>query len=290
MAPGMAPGSVAGTAPGWLLLDCDMTDVQLLELHGGHAAVFSSRSPIKQTPNEDAAAVLGFEPSGDGTPGDGTSGGGGGTLVIADGMGGVRGGEQASAAAIASVRKALAHSQGAARGAILDGIERANAAVLALGIGAGTTLVAVEIDHDYARPYHVGDSQVLLVSQRGRIKHCTIAHAPVAMAVEAGMIDSFDAMHHRDRHLVSNYVGSPDMRIEIGPRMRIAPRDTLVLGTDGLFDNLHMEEIARIVRKGSLHDAATALAHAARGRMDEADPLLPHKPDDLTFVMFRLKD
>ncbi|MHB1156968.1 MAG: PP2C family protein-serine/threonine phosphatase [Phycisphaerales bacterium] len=262
---------------GHLLLDCDMVDVQLLELHGGHAAVFSSRSPIKQTPNEDAAAVLGFHTSG-------------GTLVIADGMGGVRGGEQASAAAIASVQSALAHSQGAARSAILDGIERANAAVLDLGIGAGTTLVAVEIDRDYARPYHVGDSQVLLVSQRGRIKHCTIAHAPVAMAVEAGMIDSFDAMRHRDRHLVSNYVGSPDMRIEIGPRMQIAPRDTLVLGTDGLFDNLHMDEIARIVRKGSLHDAATSLARAARQRMDEADPLLPHKPDDLTFVMFRLKD
>lgn len=254
-----------------------MTEVQVIDLHGGQAATFSARSPVKQTPNEDAAAVLGFADHV-------------GVMLVADGMGGVRGGEQASAAAIRAVEKSVLGETGPVRSAILDGIEKANNAVMDLGIGAGTTLVAVEIDHNHARPYHVGDSQVLQVSQRGRIKHCTIAHAPVAMGVEAGLIDSFDAMYHKQRHLISNYVGSPDMRIEIGPRMKIAPRDTLVLGSDGLFDNLHIEEVAEMVRKGSLRDAATTLATEARRRMEEADPLLPHKPDDLTFLMFRLGD
>ena len=43
-----------------LLLDCDMTEVRPLRWHGGQVELFSARSPIKQTPNEDAAAVLEF--------------------------------------------------------------------------------------------------------------------------------------------------------------------------------------------------------------------------------------
>ena len=63
--------------------------------------------------------------------------------------------------------------------------------------------------------------------------------------------------------------------------------DTLVLGSDGLFDNLHLEEITEYVRKGPLPRAAEAMADACRRRMCEPQPDHPSKPDDLTFLLYR---
>lgn len=59
--------------------------------------------------------------------------------------------------------------------------------MLAVGIGAATTLAVVKLSGRTIRPYHVGDPMILLTGQRGRIKHQNIAHSPVGYAVEAGM-------------------------------------------------------------------------------------------------------
>ncbi|MHC4422347.1 MAG: PP2C family protein-serine/threonine phosphatase, partial [Planctomycetota bacterium] len=67
-------------------------------------------------------------------------------------------------------------------------------------------------------------------------------------------------------------------------------RDTLVLGSDGLFDNLHLEEITEYVRKGPLARAAESLAAACRRRMCEPRADHPSKPDDLTFLLYRRRE
>ena len=105
--------------------------------------------------------------------------------------------------------------------------------------------------------------------------------------MEAGVLDAADAMHHEDRHLVSNVIGAPEMRIEIGPSCKLDPRDTLLLASDGLCDNLHIEEIVERVRKGPLIAAADRLVSDARERMSQPQEGQPSKPDDLTFVAFR---
>jgi serine/threonine protein phosphatase PrpC len=145
----------------------------------------------------------------------------------------------------------------------------------------------VEIEDGRLRSYHVGDSEILLVGQRGKLKLATLSHAPVAYAVEAGLLEARDALHHEDRHLISNAVGSADMRIEVGPSTSLGSRDTLLLASDGLVDNLHREEIVALVRSGSLADAGRLLAARARERMEGGKPGTPCKPDDLTFLLFR---
>ena len=62
-------------------------------------------------------------------------------------------------------------------------------------------------------------------------------------AVESGMLDEDEAVHHEERHLISNVVGADDMRIEIGLSINMAAKDTLLLASDGLFDNLYLNEI-----------------------------------------------
>ena len=106
-------------------------------------------------------------------------------------------------------------------------------------------------------------------------------------AVEAGLMNEAEALHHEDRHLVSNTIGAPDMRIEVGPVVRLAPRDTVLLASDGLTDNLRGAEIVEIVRKGPLREAAARLANTAQRRMNTERESRPSKPDDLTFLLFR---
>jgi serine/threonine protein phosphatase PrpC len=139
------------------------------------------------------------------------------------------------------------------------------------------------------RPYHVGDSAILLVGSRGRIKMQTVSHSPVGYAIQAGILDEDEAISHADRHLVSNVIGTPESHTEVGARRLMNQRDTVVMGSDGLFDNLYLAEIADIVRKGPLLDAAHRLAEIATRRMANVDDHQPSKPDDLTFALFRSK-
>jgi len=252
---------------------------ELYELGLGQVLVFTHRSPNKETVNEDCAALITYD--------DDNS-----VLVIADGLGGLPGGSTASNLAVrrlkASIEKA-AQEQTPLREAILDGIERANRDILAQSSGAATTIAVVEIQGERIRPYHVGDSMILLCGQRGKMKLQSVPHSPVGYAVESGMLDADEAIHHEERHLVSNVVGAPDMRIEIGASRRIARRDTLILSSDGLFDNLYLDEIVEMIRKGDLATTADQLLRLTRERMNAPQAGLPSHPDDLTFILFRRK-
>lgn len=260
-----------------LYFDGAMSVAALRPIAGGFAAIYSSRCPGKESANEDAAALI---PVGEAA----------GVLVVADGVGGLPAGDRASVLAVRCLAAALKSAEpgdATLRSAILDGFEHANRAVAELGVGAATTLAVVEIQQGSMRPYHVGDSMILVVGQRGKIKLQTVSHSPVGFAIEAGVLDESEAMHHEDRHIVSNVLGTPDMRIEVGSTLAIAPRDTVLLASDGLFDNLHTEEIVQRVCKGPIAKGAQRLAADASRRMTDPEGGVPSKPDDLTFVAFR---
>jgi serine/threonine protein phosphatase PrpC len=250
----------------------------VLGVAGGEVAVFSSRSPARSTPNEDAAGVV-------------TVARDRAVLAVADGLGGAPAGQQASEIAVTclieAVRQSMVEGQENTRVGILNGFETAHERVLDLGVGAATTLTAAEISGPSVRVYHVGDSLALVTGQRGRTRFQTLPHSPVGYGVESGLLDERDAMHHDERHLVSNVIGSSDLRIDVGLPFRLARRDTLVLASDGLSDNLHTEEIVETVRKGPLRLAADRLARRACERMEGRTADEPSKPDDLTFLIFR---
>jgi PPM family protein phosphatase len=259
------------------VLDGEMDEVAVHSLAAGDVALFSCRAPVGDGPNEDCAAVLPFAADSC-------------VLAVADGLGGGRSGARAASLAIEALELALAEAtreQWPLRSAILNGFERANEAIRGLGVGAGTTLAAVEVSGESIRPYHVGDSMILLLGQHGRLKLQTVAHSPVGFAVEAGLLDESEARHHAERHLVSNVLGLPDMRIEVGSQRRLAARDTLLVASDGLSDNLRTDEIVALLRTGPLDAACDRLAELARARMYAPGTDEPSKPDDLTFVVFR---
>jgi PPM family protein phosphatase len=259
-----------------LYVESDMLVPELVEIAHGSAALLCRRCPGKFEPNDDSAAIV-------------QTVSGAVVLIVADGVGGGPLGYKASSIAVQCVAESVqrAEPNSDLRPAILDGIELANREILDTGIGAATTLSVVEIQDKVARAYQVGDSMTLLIGGRGMLKWKSTSHSPVGYAVESGFLNEIDAMKHDDRHLVSNLVGCPNMHIEIGPSRLLSARDSIVVGSDGLFDNLHLAEVIERAKSGKLLHRIKSLASLAAERMGKSTCDVPGKPDDLTIVIYK---
>lgn len=260
----------------YIYTQAELKEPERLDLGFGAAVAFSDKSPDKASANEDSVALLQLD--------DNTA-----VFIVADGLGSLPNADTASKIAIKAIEKSVAKitDSNSLREAILDGIEKANQLIMDTTQGSATTLVAIEYQNQTIRPYHVGDSMILVTGQRGKIKLQSVPHSPVGYAVESGMLDENEAVHHEERHIVSNVVGAADMRIEIGAAIKLAPYDTLVISSDGLFDNLYVEEIVELARKGNIENAGRQLKQLAHQRMLTPQNELPCHPDDLSFILFR---
>lgn len=245
----------------------------LWQAGGTLISVFSRPAPGKETENEDCIALIPVHDTGV-------------VIAVADGVGGMPQGAAASEQALRSVIACMA-TAGSAREGILEGIEHANRSILESSVNSATTLAIVEIEGDSLRTYHVGDSGIILTGQRGRIKLETNPHSPTGDGVRGGFLDPLDALQHEDRNIVSNVIGSQEMHIEVGSPVRIAPRDTGLVASDGLFDNLLIGEIVETIRRGQLQRATQTLVDFATRRMDHVDTTISGHPDDLSVVLFR---
>jgi len=260
-----------------IITENDSDECYSQNIASGSVAIFSIRDPYKESVNEDSLAII---------PVDKKSC----VLLVADGAGGMRAGALASSITMQCINKAVLHGiqkKSELRDSILDGIEKANSEVLSLGIGANTTVAIAEIQNNRVRTYHVGDSMILVVGQHGKIKLQTISHSPVGYAVEAGVLGEQEAMLHEERHLVSNMIGDTNMHISIGPTVKLNARDSVLIASDGLFDNLHIDEIVEYCRKGGIKKSALKLKDQACSRMKTEDSMNPSKPDDLSFIQYR---
>ncbi len=252
-------------------------DRRSIRAGGGSLVAYTCRSPDKETENEDTVAVIPWGPQAA-------------VLVVADGAGGLPAGKRASLTAVTSLAKSLMvalEKTMLLRTAVLNGIEDANVAVRDLGNGSATTLTVVTIEGRLIRTYQIGDSEALVVGQRGLIRSQTTAHSPTGFAVEAGFLDQREALHHEERHLVSNFIGTPDMSIDVGAAVELRARDTVVIASDGITDNVHIDELVELTRKGPLEATIDAVVDKAGGRMAKERSGQPSKPDDMSLIVFR---
>lgn len=257
----------------------DMSAIQEFACGEGTVAVYTTRSPYKDTVNEDACGVYHFENNSC-------------VLAVADGMGGLPQGHAASEIVIESLKKTLneVSVDMGFRDAILNGVETANRSILKELTGSGSTVAIVEIFNKTIRPYHVGDSKILVVGQRGKVKLETLSHSPTEYAVEAGYLQPKEAIEHEDRNYISNMLGAQDMRIELGSPLKLSTFDTVMLSSDGLVDNLHHDEIVEIIRKGNLAIALDKLVKLCHQRMMSGESSnMPSAPDDMTILLYRTK-
>ncbi len=265
----------------FLFSECDHEAAEFVPLGQADVAVYSRRSPDKDTPNEDCAAIIpiGRERA---------------VLAVADGAGGYRSGARASKIAVETLTHILSKRQSDdidLRPLIIDAFEVANSQISALGIGAATTFTVAEINKNTVRPYHVGDSFLMVTGGKGKIKHCSTAHSPVGYAVAAGYMNRKEALASEEKHFVSNLLGLDRMHIEIGSPIELAKRDTIIVSSDGLTDNMFVKSIVKQVKSGDVVASASQLASTCRKNMvsEIQKDRLPHA-DDLTVLIYRSND
>jgi protein phosphatase len=186
-------------------------------------------------------------------------------FVVADGMGGHAGGEQASALAIDSVEtfildtfKWFAQCKGKEHNHVLADFQRAlghaNARVLAEAQerpelrGMGTTLTLAYSLNDELFVAHVGDSRCYLC-RHGKLHRLTRDHTLVEDMVRHGALLAEAVATHRWRHVITNAVGgdSRDVEVEVH-KVRLEGGDQVLLCSDGLTGLVSDEEINLILQ------------------------------------------
>ncbi len=238
----------------------------------GQVEVRLSPSPDRPPgrPGEDAAGVFSCDP---------------GVLVlaVADGMGGQRGGARASKLAIEALGERV--RQDPTVSGIVCAFDDAQARTTRRRGAGATTMVAARITESGVRLFNVGDSEALLVNNRRRVKIRTTAQSPVGYLAAAGAISPDEAVLHEYRHLLSSAIGIDAMRLEVCAEVAMARGDTLLLGSDGLFDNMFEEELISCLRGRDLARIADRLAQVVAERMAGFGP--PSKIDDMSFALYR---
>lgn len=252
-----------------LLCGQNLAEPRKVELKAGQAVVFSRPHHGQSGVNEDALSIVEKH--------DGHV-----CLAVADGVGGLPRGLEAATLVISLLADTTLNKDQP----LQERIEAANQELLNELPSAATTVSVAEIANNAAQVCHVGDSTVLVVGQRGRVKLKTQSHSPVGIK-EANGLDEKEALFHPQRHLLNNMMGDRAMWLEKQEVIELAARDTVLLGTDGLWDNLFLSEIIEVIRAGELFDSAKKLAQIVIERMETAVTGQPSKPDDVSFVLYR---
>lgn len=201
-------------------------------------------------------------------------------LAVADGFGGQKSGDQASRIAIQELGALLkGASPERAREAILDAFQQGNRMILEQYPGAATTMVVAEVHQDFVRFFHAGDSTGLLIGGRGKLRFRTLEHNPVGYGAEAGLVSGNEKTLEETGHLVSNYLGSRELRVEVSIGIERRPRDRILVMSDGLSDNMDMNQTLRL--KDPLLDCQSLADSAGRYMCEDERG----KPDDLSLII-----
>lgn len=259
----------------WIEVAADDLRPRAIPLPGlGRCVCVSRAAPGKRRTNEDALVVV---PLGER----------GAVIAVADGAGGMPHADAAARLAVESLELALRGEVESIEEAVLSGFKAAHDAIGELRLGAASTLIAAWITATDIVFFNAGDSQALIAGGRGKPKFVTVAHSPVGLAQASGELGEEEALVHPERHIVANMLGVGEVRVEWSRKRPLAQRDTVLLASDGVFDNLRIGEICSLIHRSDLEGAGAALLAAADARMRDPRPGQPGKPDDLTFILFR---
>ena len=193
--------------------------------------------------------------------------------VVADGMGGHRGGEVASTVATAAVVQGFT---GPDRASLVHAVRLANRAVLERAAadpelsGMGTTLCALAVvdgpggqgGPDALAVVNIGDSRVYRLDAGGLVR-VSDDHSLVADLVRAGELTPDEAAVHPQRNILTRALG-----IEADPTIdswELLPAlgDRFLLCSDGLFNELDDVRISELLGDGPAHEVAGRLVAEA---------------------------
>ena len=197
-------------------------------------------------------------------------------LIVADGVTGQAGGEQASKIAVSAIQEYLNRpSSHPLRTRLEEALALANQEILTKAEKnpdwgrMSTTVVLAALEGDQLTIAHVGDSRAYLVRD-GTAYLLTLDHTWVQEAIDGNRLSQEEAKTHPNRHTILRYLGinrrvESDLRILIpgqqGERtsepITLQLGDGLLLCSDGLSDKVKAQELAQIVTDNYRNPKAT---------------------------------
>jgi len=208
--------------------------------------------------------------------------------IVADGMGGHEGGQEASNLAVEAIQQIYGQASGKdpqvqLAYAFREAHERIHQSAVKNPElrGMGTTATAVVLLSHNLYYSHVGDSRLYLV-RGGKVSRLTQDHSYVSRLVQTGVITSEEAETHPQRHILTAALGagtefSPDVTEH---PIAVQTGDVLVLCTDGLWGQVSEEEVGRAVTENDPANACRALIDLAKQRGG---------PDNITVQVLRIQ-
>ena len=207
--------------------------------------------------------------------------------LVCDGMGGARGGREASQGACNVIERCF-QEQYASK--CLPGEEEtflkktllsANRFVFQKAMqdealaGMGTTAVCALVRSGRVYLCHAGDSRAYLFRD-GRLTQLTHDHSYVQELVDCGTITEEEAEHHPQKNIITRALGV-DYRLEPEvTSVQLQAKDLLLLCSDGLTNMVPVEQMEQLLAQGPFYDLPDRLVDAANenGGSDNITALL----------------
>jgi len=230
-----------------------------------------------------------------------------GLAILADGMGGYKAGEIASAIAVSSTHKQIIDGlQRLSRGdkgkqsglsqqaaIVKNAVISVNSEIYAIAQtdpqcqGMGTTMVVVLFHDNVCTIAHVGDSR-LYRKRQTNFAQITKDHSLYQEVIDRGMFTPEEAMKNTPKNLVTRAIGiDSEVQVDIGEEA-VLPGDIYLLCSDGLNDMVDDEEIHLTLSKYSanLAQAADQLVRLAneKGGKDNISVILIRILDDFAIT------
>lgn len=199
--------------------------------------------------------------------------------LVADGMGGHRAGDVASALALDFIKghwektaEAISHAE--AEHWLQETIKQANKHLLSYAgehpecRGMGTTIVATLCMSEFAAIAHVGDSRCYLLEESG-LTQVTKDHSLVNELVRQGEISEEEAAVHPRKHVLLQALGTEETVESETKMIEWRSGNIVLLCSDGLTNNVSDEQLKDTLSSGlTLQEKADSLieqANAAGG-------------------------
>jgi len=191
-------------------------------------------------------------------------------FVVADGMGGHRGGEIASRIAVRTILAFYTADSGTDRAkALTRAFHEANQTIIQEAVsdstlfGMGTTCTALALHQGRAYFAHVGDSRCYLV-RHGKILQVTNDHSIVGEMVRSGILSDEDARTHPKRNVITRSLGAqPDVMAETPESIALEVGDTFLLCSDGLTGYLSDIDLSVVLATHAPEEACKLLVRMA---------------------------
>jgi protein phosphatase len=207
--------------------------------------------------------------------------------IVADGMGGHEGGQEASRIAVETVQQTYSNAPGAdAQALLVNAFHAAHRRIQDYAVrrpelsGMGTTCTAISVRNGQLYFAHVGDSRLYML--RGSVlSRLTHDHSYVGRLVETGVIRSEEAEFHPQRHILTSALGA-GLEIALdSPQLPVSLQkdDLLILCSDGLWGLVNDREIQDTLKERSLEKACRNLVELAKQHGG---------PDNITVQLIRI--